>query len=941
MIVGVVIRTLQDTNEYVRGNALRILRKTHANDTRLAEWLLPLLTDKNTSVRGQALDALFTLGAINFDDITTMARDADVTQRVAVMIALMNNDDPRAVDILLSALHDPETTVRRNAAHALEYVKDIRALDPLLHALADADTRVRKSVERALGSLGQPAIIALHQMTASAVPEERKRAETTLVSLHAQLPIDLLIRLLQSEQVKSRRYAVWRLYAYHDARAIPALITALHDVDEGIQKTAASALAAFDDPASLQALLEYFLIIPEHGWQSGIEFTRYDGLDPAIRAFQRTQDAGIYSRLMKDAQAGPIKRRARALYALSVFHQTREETLIAALKDRHAFLRQAAAYGLRERKEVSAVEPLIAAFADRDAEVRCAILGALDAIGDMRAASVFIRALNDNDEGVRAASYYSYMIMQPAAVPELTKALRRQDAEIQFRVIDSLERVGDARAVPALLQALKGERDLRPSIIRALGDIGDTRAIPSLISCLRDTDADVRRSAVFALAVFNTEEALEALLRELQYGDFTLQYTIVEALSTYDDQRVVAAFEQLLYHPSISERRINDQIFEALQQMGDLGIDAIIRACSDANPSVRRAAIYGLDGVCDPRAVAIIRSALRDPDKEVRIAAAWSQYPVGNPELSDDFIKALDDENESVRTGAAFALAGLGEARAKPLLYQAFNDPKAGEIDAAVVLAGKLKDSEAVEPLLEVIRGYNPDAQEFLPRILLEALGHIGDPRAVEPILGLLKSRLLSSAPHAYDIYDFCVSDLISTVGQLKDERAVPFLIQSIVRETEWTDELICALGAIGSPKAIAYLQQAAVDERYTLRCIGALGLGAWGDLQALPALQNAAQDTHWRVREAAARGLGNISDAQAVTLLLTLLEDVQPEVRESAVFALGYQQDPRVLPRLIGMLSDPYVDVREATVKALQEHTGNCRLQYPRQWLAWWAARE
>lgn len=67
-------------------------------------------------------------------------------------------------------------------------------------------------------------------------------------------------------------------------------------------------------------------------------------------------------------------------------------------------------------------------------------------------------------------------------------------------VVAGALKIGDARAVEPLIQALKyEERSVRGGAARALGEIGDARAVEPLIQALEDEDRLVRTSAKFAL----------------------------------------------------------------------------------------------------------------------------------------------------------------------------------------------------------------------------------------------------------------------------------------------------------------------------------------------------------------------------------------------------------------------------------------------------------
>jgi HEAT repeat protein len=64
--------------------------------------------------------------------------------------------DPLAVEPLIEALRDKETTVRWSAAESLGRLGDRRAIDPLIAALADDDDFVRRRAAEALGAIGDP-----------------------------------------------------------------------------------------------------------------------------------------------------------------------------------------------------------------------------------------------------------------------------------------------------------------------------------------------------------------------------------------------------------------------------------------------------------------------------------------------------------------------------------------------------------------------------------------------------------------------------------------------------------------------------------------------------------------------------------------------------------------------------------------------------------------
>jgi hypothetical protein len=85
--------------------------------------------------------------------------------------------DPRAVDPLIGALQDKDSSVRYAAAVALEAIGDLRAVEPLVSALGDEDASVRLSAAKALWRIST--LPAAQAVIAREVMETVRRMVTT------------------------------------------------------------------------------------------------------------------------------------------------------------------------------------------------------------------------------------------------------------------------------------------------------------------------------------------------------------------------------------------------------------------------------------------------------------------------------------------------------------------------------------------------------------------------------------------------------------------------------------------------------------------------------------------------------------------------------------------------------------------------------------------
>jgi len=119
------------------------------------EPLLDALHDEDAGVREHAAKALGRLGDAAVEPLLAALRDEDESVRVEAAEALGQIGDVRAVQPLLTALHDAASRrLEWRAVKALGQIGDTRAVQPLLAALHDENQGVRKEAANALSQIG-------------------------------------------------------------------------------------------------------------------------------------------------------------------------------------------------------------------------------------------------------------------------------------------------------------------------------------------------------------------------------------------------------------------------------------------------------------------------------------------------------------------------------------------------------------------------------------------------------------------------------------------------------------------------------------------------------------------------------------------------------------------------------------------------------------------
>lgn len=184
-------------------------------------------------------------------------------------------------------------------------------------------------------------------------------------------------------------------------------------------------------------------------------------------------------------------------------------SLIQALEDKRASVREAAAGGLGILRDLQAVPPLIHALGDRTARVRSSAVSALAQFSDPRSLEALIDSFRDESADVRLAAVRgSRFFSDPRLVTLLARRLRDKSEEVRAAAARELQKLEDPRsAVPDLIRALWDESvEVRIRAVFALGKIQDPRVEEALIRVLhvqvKDQESEVRRNVFCAIHLY-------------------------------------------------------------------------------------------------------------------------------------------------------------------------------------------------------------------------------------------------------------------------------------------------------------------------------------------------------------------------------------------------------------------------------------------------------
>jgi HEAT repeat protein len=291
------------------------------------------------------------------------------------------------------------------------------------------------------------------------------------------------------------------------------------------------------------------------------------------------------------------------------------------------------------------------------------------------------------------------------------------------------------------------------------------------------------------------------------------------------------------------------------------------------------------------------------------------------PAAVEPLVQFICDDPKRGREATAAILCEIGEPAVEPLLA-CFDhaDPEVRATAAFLFTALRDAGGDAEQPLISLL----DDGDELVRQSAAYALGAHDSRRAVPKLIALatrpvqMPSR--ETEPEAWaEAYPYDTCAAIDALGQLGDPRAVHpliFLVESQGADGPIHDEAVRALGLLGDFRAAQVVRQAFEGARFDGVFADALvdmfGRGALEELLELAESGDAAS------RRAACEDLISLASPVAAETVAALLVDPDDEVRAATREALGQTVDAATLEELVTGLEDPSPEVRAWTTNLL-----------------------
>lgn len=468
------------------------------------------------------------------------------------------------------------------------------------------------------------------------------------------------LKELRSESAIKRIEAIRKLSSSRDPRAIEALVSALGDSAESVEKEAIKALRAIGTLATrpLLAALK----------------------DPSDR--RRINAAILLRGIVLDWQEWD-----RADEVL--------QALLDAVHHSDPTLRRRTVEELGKMGDARAIGPLTMALCDKILDIRSA---ARESLGSLLMAS-------QAADGTGAPADLQGPNLPLEVVPALVEVIRQhRPGDITYEIAGKvLERMG-AGAIPPLLDSLNraGDTLLRVAILAALGFIQDPRSRHTLIQSLRDQSPWMRAAAATALARHPHTTVKDALTTALKDREMTVRLAAAEAMqSMIPPTDLSVAVAPLLEALKDKASPVRQKAATLLSRIADpKAAPDLITMLADKDAGVRSCAEEALQRI-GSAALQHLKGAMSHPSAAPRKIAARLLGKSGSVETVEPLMAALADSDEEVRAEAAEALRIRGDARSLAALVAALHDNSRQVRQNAAQAVAEIGDAQVVASLLQ------------------------------------------------------------------------------------------------------------------------------------------------------------------------------------------------------------------------------------------------
>jgi HEAT repeat protein len=286
-------------------------------------------------------------------------------------------------------------------------------------------------------------------------------------------------------------------------------------------------------------------------------------------------------------------------------------------------------------------------------------------------------------------------------------------------------------AVDLLIQELSLSQNCVDAA-RALAKIGDIQAIAPIIQAISGKPLFIQRQLAEALGEIGSA-ALEPVLMALENGQIEL-IPAIHVIGAIKDERAAGLLTEYLSNDY--PWPVRESAAHALGEIGLPAVDRILDAMrgEGLDPKATGIALGEAGGAARDRLIAALKS--KEYDAQILVYALGK---IPDEESARAILVMLQSQyGQVIQNTAQDALLEIGEPAIRPLVAAMQQAPKEQTFYSNLLIRfGPM----AVDTLITVLNtSYNP----FFREAIINLLGEIGEVKAVNPLVDVLKDRTIS-----------------------------------------------------------------------------------------------------------------------------------------------------------------------------------------------------
>jgi HEAT repeat protein/cyclophilin family peptidyl-prolyl cis-trans isomerase len=469
---------------------------------------------------------------------------------------------------------------------------------------------------------------------------------------------------------------------------------------------------------------------------------------------------------------------------------------------------------------------------------------------------------------------------------EQQRSLRDADSPAVAPAGDAVAPRTFAPATSAGLDRLTLDPDpsVRRRALLAIGRIGAPEGLPYLISGLRDPEPEVRAIAAFSVGLMGPDARDGA--RSLR-------------LALEDPSALVRA-----------------RAIEGIGLVGDAAsAPAIVTAASGCAGQL--AAIAPDD-----------EEAIKAPEIEICRLALFALARLRDYERLAQVALTPEGQPVSRWWPVAYALQRIGDPRATPALLVLASTPGVNTAGFALRGLGTLKDRATIPIAKAAASSADTDVKVRIAAV--RALGQIGGPAAIEPLLDLLGQ----SVPENVAL------EIVAAVGASGHARAFDLVIERLNdRSVSMRAAALTAAAKLSPDAFLLVVSGLNRDPDWSVRATLANVLSTFPADRVVPALEELLADEDARVHSAALDALATVKAPNLTDVLFKSLEASDFMERAAAARLVGDTRPEGGAARLVAAYargqSDTAYAARAAALEALSKYGGEAAMATLRQGLS------